>query len=226
MNHRLTAIFQLIRSDVGVIDVGTDHGYIPTALAQSGYAGNIYASDIHEEPLNAARRTAAEAGVQDRIAFSLCDGLAECPPDAVDCIIIAGMGGDMIVKILDEAEWSMDPRYQLVLQPMTKAEVVRYWLANNEYAIEQETLVDDAGTLYQIIVARFDGVCRLSDAELFVGKKALHNDKALYARLLEEMIRRFEKMVIGMAEGESVGNSRYVLAVDIWNQLRELKEKA
>ena len=79
----------------GLVDVGTDHGYLPAALAERGYRGLLYASDIHAAPLASARKTAREAGVEERIRFLLCDGLDDCPPDAVDTIVIAGMGGDL-----------------------------------------------------------------------------------------------------------------------------------
>ncbi len=115
MNKRLSAIAALVKEGKGLVDVGTDHGYLPAYLAASGYKGALYASDINEGPLQSARRTAAEAGLSDRIRFLLCDGLRLCPPEEIDTIVIAGMGGDMIVKILDEAEWCMDPRYHLIL---------------------------------------------------------------------------------------------------------------
>ncbi|MBQ9687065.1 MAG: SAM-dependent methyltransferase [Oscillospiraceae bacterium] len=226
MNRRLSAIMRLIDSQVGVIDVGTDHGYIPVALAQQGFGGKLYASDIHEAPLNTARKTAADAGVSDRISFQRCDGLTMCPPEEVDCIVIAGMGGDMIVKILDEAEWCMQRRYQLVLQPMTKAEVVRYWLAYNEFTIEKECLVEDAGTLYQVIVARFGGQTILSDAELFIGKQTLHEDKDLFARFLNQTAGRFEKMLEGMSTGDGSPDGREHLYRAILKELYEMREKS
>lgn len=222
MNKRLNAIAAMVHDGVGLVDVGTDHGYLPAALARSGYSGALIASDINEGPLNAARKTAAEAGVTARIRFLLCDGLALCPPDAVDTIVIAGMGGDMIVKILDEAEWCMDPRYHLILQPMTKAEVLRYWLVNNEFGIESETIVEDSG-LYQIVEARFGGHTRLNDAELFAGKRELCTDTQLYSRHLEQVSRRFEKALAGMRSRE--GDARSSLYREITDQLTELRRR-
>ena len=224
MNKRIAAIYDLISPGVGVIDVGTDHGYLPAALAANGYPGRILASDINEGPLRAAERSAARAGVSDRIEFLLCDGLALCPPEAVDTIVIAGMGGDSIVKILDEAEWCMDSRCRLILQPMTKAEVVRYWLAYNEFEILSESLIEDAGTLYQILTARFGGHTELSDAELFVGKASLAGDRALYRLALEGLEGRLAKALDGMGDREA-DSPRTVLYREILEQVKELKEK-
>lgn len=217
------AIAALVRNGRGLIDVGTDHGYLPVMLAESGYSGALFASDINAGPLSAARRTAAEAGLTNRIRFFLCDGLRLCPPDEIDTIVIAGMGGDMIVKILDEAEWCMNPRYHLILQPMTKAEVLRYWLVNNEFAIESETIAADGGSLYQIISASFDGKTMLSEAELFIGKRSLCKEQSLYEQQLEQVIARFEKAGRGMNGRE--GEPRFCLYREIYHQLEEMREQ-
>ena len=223
MNKRLSAIAALVKEGKGLVDVGTDHGYLPAYLAASGYEGALYASDINEGPLQSARRTAAEAGLSDRIRFLLCDGLRLCQPEEIDTIVIAGMGGDMIVKILDEAEWCMDPRYHLILQPMTKAEVLRYWLVYNEFAIESETIVEDGGTLYQIISSRFGECTRLTDAELFTGKHALCMDSGLFECRLLRIIGRFEKAMTGM-QGRGA-DPRFCLYREILDQLLEMRER-
>ncbi len=204
-----------------MIDVGTDHGYLPAALATSGYPGRILASDIRPEPLRAAEKTAARAGVKDRIDFLLCDGLALCPPDAVDSIVVAGMGGDTIVRILDEAEFCMNSRYHLILQPMTKAEILRYWLANNGFEILSETLVQDTGNLYQILTVRFGGITTLNDAELFVGKASAAEDPKLYSLALEQLETRICKALNGMLEGGEC-NPRVRLYREIETQIKEL----
>ena len=224
MNKRLHAIANLVQNGKGLVDVGTDHGYLPAYLAVHGYPGALYASDIHTEPLMAAKRTAEAAGVSERIRFLLCDGLALCPPEEIDTIVIAGMGGDLIVKILDEAEWCMDTRYRLILQPMTKAEVLRYWLVNNGFALTAEHLVEDGGILYQIIVTAFGGSTRLCDAELFAGKQSLCAEKELYSRQLELLSRRFRRAIDGM-RGKR-GEARLALYQEIWAQLQEMRRKA
>lgn len=223
MNRRLLAIAALVHNGRGIIDVGTDHGYLPAFLAEHGYSGTIFASDIKEGPLNAARRTAAEAGLGEQIRFLLCDGLSCCPPEEIDSIVIAGMGGDTIVKILDDAEWCLDGRYRLILQPMTKAEVLRYWLVNNGFGIESEDLVEDAGTIYQIIAASYGGNTRLNDAELFIGKTSLVNDKALYRRQLETLLVRFDRALAGMRGREAEARCR--LWRIIQTQLQEMRDQ-
>lgn len=197
MDNRLETIYSLIEGVRGVIDVGTDHGYLPVELAKRGYTGHIFASDIRPGPLSVAVNNAERAGVSDKIRFLLCDGLDACPPDEVDTIVVAGMGGDTICRVLDRAEWCMDSRYKLVLQPMTKQEVLRYWLVNNEMEITQERLAEDGGTIYQVIAARLGAPAKLCDAELYAGSFSMLREEALFTAHLEGLIRRFEKAAAG-----------------------------
>ncbi len=224
MNKRLLLIAENIENGKGLIDVGTDHGYLPIYMAQNGYTGTIYASDINSDPLNKAINNADAAGLKSRICFLLSDGLHDCPRDAVDTIVIAGMGGDMIVKILDEVEWVLSPEYKLILQPMSKAEILRYWLVYNGFEISNEMLVDENNTLYQIIVARFGGITKLNDAELYMGKKELAYDKALYTRLFKSAKQRFKRAVDEMSEGESIPLNRLKLFKDIHCQLIDMEK--
>ena len=216
MNKRMHAIVKYIEPGRGMIDVGTDHGYLPAWMATHGYRGNIIASDINGAPLQKARETAEKAGVAGRITFQLCDGLNQCRPASVDTIIIAGMGGDMICRILDMAEWCMDRRYKLILQPMTKSEVLRYWLIYNEFEILTEDLVPEGGKLYQLIVARFGGSTRLNDGELFLGKKQLCTDWELYEQQRQRLIKRFEAAIAGM-EKNAIGSE--LPALQLYRQI-------
>ena len=204
---RLDGIFNLIDSRIGVIDVGTDHGLLPIRLALSGYAGNLIASDINNAPLKSARENCRLSGLPEgRIRFSLSDGLDDCDPSRVDTVVIAGMGGDQICAILDRAEWTMNRRYQLVLQPMTKAEILRFWLCNNGYCIESEQIASENGRLFRLLSVRFqDRNTPLSDAELFCGRF----DQIRSDRNAEEAIRlersRITKKLAGLENRRDMG---------------------
>ena len=225
MNKRLTVILDEIKDGIGVIDVGTDHGYLPAALAKRGYPGNILASDINEGPLNAAKATAESEGLVNRIRFLQCDGLSGCDPEEVDTIVIAGMGGDLICRILDQAEWTMDHRYTIILQPMTKAEVLRYWLSNNEYGIVSEHLVEDAEKIYSVLTVQFGGFCPvLSDAELFLGHYDTIKQDPLFIRFLDSQIIRMERILSGMRESPKACGGKERLFSEILQQMKEMRE--
>ena len=219
---RLDEIYKLINRGKGVADIGTDHGEIPVRLALSDYPGTIFASDIHPLPLETARRKAAEAGVEDRIYFSCSDGLEECKADSVDTIIIAGLGADTICSVLDRAEWTMSDKISLILQPMTKGEVLRYWLTCNGYSIEKEQIVRENGSLFRVLCARFsDRNTFLTDAELFLGQKKLTENKSAYADYTQKELHKIHRKIKGMEES-SVRNPEYRFFQNIYKEMETI----
>ena len=225
MNKRLEWIRSLIPAGKGMIDVGTDHGYLPVQLIKDGYGGAVYASDIRPGPLSSARERAEKEGVSDRIAFSLCDGLDACPPDKVDTIVIAGMGGDTICGILDRAEWCMSEEYLLILQPMTKAEVLRFWLVNNGFVIEQENLVCEGDTIYQILTARFRNQnTKLSDAELYLGAFEKQRENPLFALHVKQQRARLETSCAGLQTAAQRDEVRLCFLAGTIQEMRKIEE--
>lgn len=223
MNKRLELIASILPHGRGFADVGTDHGYLPVYMAQHGYSGKIIASDINEGPLSTAVASARQAGVEDRICFRLCDGLDGCGSEELDTVVIAGMGGDTICGILDRTDWVMSRDILLILQPMTKAEVLRYWLTNNDFAICGEWLIEENGEIYQILSARFGARTPLSDAELFTGKYELAVGNALFPMQLAALIKRFERAAAGMSKTPRM-RGRQKLTAEILNGLYEMRD--
>lgn len=223
---RLNTILSLVEGNArGVIDVGTDHGYIPISLAMNGFSGNIIASDINEMPLSAAELSAHDAGVSDRIHFRLGNGLECCSADEVDTIIIAGLGGDMIASIIDSADWTMDDRIRLILQPMTKAEVLRFYLSCNGYKIISENPVFENGKLFHIIHSGFTGENEyLSDGELFTGRSELIVSDPLYDDILSAESEKIGKAVNGMRLS-SPGSVQERFFSGILQKLNDMKDR-
>lgn len=214
----------MVKDGRGLVDVGTDHGNLPIFLAERGYPGRLFASDINPQPLESARRAAQCADLDERIEFLLCDGLDDCPPEAVDTIVVAGMGGDLICRILDRAEWCMSTDYTLILQPMTKAEILRFWLVNNGYTLTEERLVQE-GFLYQVIKAEFTGNMALRDAELFSGAFQNIRSDPLAPELIETLLQRFEKENVGLMRAEIRNEGKLALNRAILAELEKMKGK-
>ena len=129
------------------------------------------------------------------IDFRLCDGLAGFRHHEADTIVIAGMGGDNIATILSAAPWATGGEL-LLLQPMSKAEVLRTWLPRNGYRIEAEQLVADKGVLYPILSVRGGEMSLATEAQAW-GGFLLGNDP-LWGRYLEERILRLRKAAAGL----------------------------
>ena len=153
LSKRLIALAELIGEDASVADIGTDHGYLPVYLAQEGTAKRIVASDISAASLATARRSAEEFDVSEAITFLVAPGLDGVAPNEVDTIVIAGMGGETILSILEHAPWTKDYGVTLVLQPQSKIDLLCRFLYDNGYEIKETKSVHEKGKYYTIILA-------------------------------------------------------------------------
>jgi len=153
LSKRLQVIVDLVGNGASVADIGTDHGYIPVYLAQAQTAHRIIASDISAESLSAARRSATEANVIDSIKFVVAPGLNGITPAEVDTIIIAGLGGETITGILNDAPWTKHHGVTLILQPQSKIDILFRFLYDDGYKIKQIKKVLDRGKYYTAILA-------------------------------------------------------------------------
>lgn len=202
LSKRLAAIANFVPSGASVVDVGTDHGYIPVFLAQRGDVKHIIASDINREPLASAQNSAEHFGVTECIDFRLCNGLYAVKPEEADTVVIAGMGGEMISSILDDAPWT---KYgvRLILQPQSKIGELSNWLDNFGYAIEDAQLVKEDGRIYMILVVR-GGKNRvpLSCAEIYVDRVLLKKRDPLLPEYLDMLIAKFSRSLEGMKKAK------------------------
>ncbi|MBR2716106.1 MAG: SAM-dependent methyltransferase, partial [Oscillospiraceae bacterium] len=169
LDNRLRLIAALAAGGGRVADVGTDHGYIPVYLAQTGLAERITASDVNPGPLQAARRSAERYGVADRIGFVLSDGLENVPRD-VDTVIVAGMGGETIQGILERADWLREKDARLILQPQSKLPELTSWLRENGYALTDAALAREGDRYYPVLTVR-PGEGGAEDAEALLLEK-------------------------------------------------------
>lgn len=183
---RLRLIAGWVPEGACLADVGTDHGYLPTWLRLRGTIRGAVASDLRAGPLERAKATGRLYGT-DRIEYRLCSGLDDIRPTEVDTVVIAGMGGETIVSILNSAPWTADGQHTLLLQPQTHEELVRQFLADHGFAITREALVRDRGTLYTVMEAKA-GQMELPPSQLWGGVKLTH-DPLADRYLIEKIVR-------------------------------------
>ena len=149
LTPRLALAASFVPQDAVVIDVGTDHAYLPVQLILSGKCSRAVAADINAEPLKRAEGNIRKYGLSDKIGLVLCDGLAKMDASCGDTIIIAGMGGDTILGILSDAPWTKQKT--LILQPMTNAAKLRRFLRENGYVILDEAVAREDRHLYSVM---------------------------------------------------------------------------
>lgn len=173
-------------------DVGTDHGYLVAELLLSGVCDTAVAADINEKPLASARSALGKAGVIDRTELVLSDGLKSVPREGITDIVIAGMGGELIAKILSECDW-LDG-INLILQPMSKQDVLLRYLWENGFEISKQRAVSDGKFCYTVINSVKTGNKQnvpMPALFEYIGKLDLSEpDSRLYAQGLSERLLR------------------------------------
>jgi len=152
LTKRLKAIADLIRTDAAVADIGTDHGFLPVYLAQAGTVKRIIASDISAASLSAARKSAIENDVNKDITFLVTPGLDGITHTDVDTVIIAGLGGETILTILERAPWTKSHGVTLILQPQTKIALLCRFLYDNGYEFIQIKSILEKGKHYTVFL--------------------------------------------------------------------------
>lgn len=195
LTPRLHLLADWVPQGARLADVGTDHAYLPVKLLLDGRVTSAIASDLRQGPLSRAYETGRVYGVLSALELRLGDGLACIRPEEATCIVIAGMGGENIAAILSAAGWTGDGAHTLLLQPMTRAEELRRFLAGHGYKITRERLVCDRGTIYPVMEASA-GEMVLTEGQLY-GGAALLNDP-LEDRYLVEKIIRLQGAVAGL----------------------------
>ena len=204
LDPRLAAAASFVKPGAVVADVGTDHAYLPLFLLENGIARFAVASDINRGPLERAKRNAARAGMTSRMRFVLADGLEGLEPerDGVDHILICGMGGELIARILDGSDYVKTPGVRLILGPMSSPEELRLYLAENGFRIDTEKLAESAGKRYAVILAEYDGVRRsFTPCELLLGRANMENNEPLFPEFAREWLNRVNTRIGGRRRG-------------------------
>lgn len=161
MDERLTLIAQMVRPCTLAADIGTDHGFLICALVEAGTVAAGIAADINPMPLEKAKAEILRRGLAQRIETRCTDGLTGIAK--ADAVVIAGMGGELIAKIVDCWPESRSGKTTFYLQPMTKAERLRHYLYTHGFLIETERCCVANGKPYSVMRATYTGVKKEPD---------------------------------------------------------------
>lgn len=195
LSDRLMSAVPFVRGGF-FADIGTDHAHLPVYLYNKGLVSGAVASDINQGPLAIAARNIAENGAAGGVCTQLSDGLAKIEKYHPSDIAVFGMGGELIMRIIDEAPWVKDESVRLILQPMTKQTEVRDFLLAGGFAIVDEVLSEDDGKIYQTLCAEYRPDAEITPynrAERLVGRHNIERGGELFVRFLR---RRIEVLTV------------------------------
>jgi tRNA (adenine22-N1)-methyltransferase len=173
---RLEGIVSLIKPTESIVDIGSDHGYIAKMIADKKLAPRIYVTDVAVGPLSRARENLRDYCVETL----LMDGLKGFKED-LDAAVVAGMGGELIIKIIDKSEALFSQMDYFILQPMQQISYLRRAMYERNYFLWEELLTFE-DRFYEVLLYK-KGRDTPYDFEY---SKGLYSDKELYSDYLKE----------------------------------------
>lgn len=223
MTDRLTLLLSELPACESFADVGCDHGIIAEQVLLRGGLKRLVVSDISGESLKKAQKrlkkytagaSAEKLSGGAEILPIVCDGLTLVPP--CECVLIAGMGGEEIIKILTSAPFL--PKF-LVLQPMKNVQKLRKHVLSLGYGIKKDYVFKDK-KFYDLLVCEKGAECRsYSDTELEFGRDNLKNYSPAfieYVKIELQKAKKYAKNVVSLCDLAAF-NQRITLLTEILN---------
>ena len=191
LSKRLQAVADLVSPGMRLADIGTDHAYIPIYLMENEKIPQAIAMDINKGPLERAEEHIKAHGLEHQIQTRLSDGMAKLQAGEADCAVIAGMGGALMIKILEEGRETAFQLQELVLQPQSELEKFRIYLLENGYRVLAENMVYEDGKYYPMMKVKPGGMTgeNWKPEELEYGKYLLATAHPVLKQFLEREIQ-------------------------------------
>jgi len=203
ISRRLKAVAALVGPGLVLADVGCDHGYIPIYLIQKGQIPRAIAMDINQGPLLRAREHIREWGLEAYIETRLSDGLKALEPGEAQCLVIAGMGGPLMERILTQGAPVLKDMKELILQPQSEIGHFRQFLAENGYRIIEEDMVEEEKKYYPMMKAVQGSMNYTKKAEYLYGKKLLEKRHPVLREFLEKEDRASRELLKKLTQVET-----------------------
>ncbi|MDE7477834.1 MAG: class I SAM-dependent methyltransferase [Lachnospiraceae bacterium] len=153
LSDRMRAVAGLVQPCKSIADIGCDHGYVAMELVRSKTCRHVIAMDINSGPLDRARQNIVNYDMQDYIETRLSDGVSALQAGEVEGIICAGMGGRLVISILEQGKKLVSEMKQVILQPQSELNEVRSYLREKGFVIEKEDMIYEDGKYYPMMRA-------------------------------------------------------------------------
>ena len=182
LSLRLSAIADMVTTGNRLVDVGCDHGYLPVYLIQQKKIPSAIAMDVRKGPLSRAKELIRQYGLEEYIQTRLSDGLDILKAGEGDTLVIAGMGGPLMERILTDGQSVRDSFSEMILQPQSDIPHFRRFIQSQGFQIVEEKMVEEEGKFYPMM--RVVRTCPEGD-----GNENLVSEAAPYT--LEEAFGKF-----------------------------------
>ncbi len=200
LSHRLSRVASHVPKGAVVADIGSDHAYLPCYLVAEGIADRAVAGEVVKGPFESAKKQVQQEGLEDKIVVRLASGLAAIEEaDDVTAITIAGMGGPLIVSILEQDKARLAGVKRLILQPNVHAKAIREWAVTNGWRIIEEEIIEENSKIYEIVVLEpSDELVAYDEAELLFGPILMQERSDVFQVKWRREQEQWEKIVESM----------------------------
>ena len=196
ISKRLRKVAGFVPQDAKILDVGSDHAYLPIYLILQGRISSAIAGEVVEGPYQSAVTNAADNQMSDKIDVRLANGLAAFDAeDQIDVIVIAGMGGGLIADILDNGSAKLASVKRLILQPNNREDELRRWLCSHNF----QTIVEENGKFYEIMIAEQGHQVLNAEQERF-GPYLMREQSAVFLDKWQLEVDKLEKALAKIPE--------------------------
>ncbi|MEK9198737.1 tRNA (adenine(22)-N(1))-methyltransferase [Ureibacillus sp. 179-F W5.1 NHS] len=206
LSKRLEAVASFVPTGAIVADIGSDHAYLPCYLIHKGIVNKAIAGEVVKGPFESAVKQVKLEGLEESITVRLADGLeAIKETDGVNTVTIAGMGGPLIVSILEKKPELLQTVTRLILQPNIHAKVIREWALANGWAILDEVILKEDEKIYEILVLQ-RGDMELSEQEILLGKHLMANKSDVFVEKWTKEIQNWRRVLSSIEQAEETSD--------------------
>lgn len=198
LSKRLSAVASLVSEGSRLADIGTDHGYVPIALVDCGKIPSAIAMDVNQGPLLRAREHIREKHLENYIQTRLSDGVCALEPGEADSVLIAGMGGMLVMRILDAGRNHWDSVKEWILQPQSDLDKVRRFLAEEGFEITAEDMIKEDGKYYPMMRVVRGKPYTCEEKEYYFGKLLIENRSEVLKEWLFREETKMEQVIAGL----------------------------
>lgn len=223
LSKRLQAVADFVPKGCKIVDIGSDHGYLPIYLVSEEIATEAIAADIGRGPLKSAALNVQKYNLTEKIELRLGDGLKVIAPYEVDGVTICGMGGSLMCDILNQSSDVVETLQFLILAPNVGAHLVRHWAIEKDWQIVNEELIYEDEHFYPIIMLKKGKMPTLSLADEFAGPLLLKNKHELlgdYLRYWRNKELKLAAQLLAVDRQETIAKAK-----DLQNKWQEIEEE-
>lgn len=207
LSKRMQMVADMVTGGSILADIGCDHGFVSIYLVEKGTCPKVIAMDVNEGPLLRAKEHIDERGLSEYIDIRLSDGMEKLALGEADSILIAGMGGRLVIRILSDYMEKAKALKEIILQPQSELYLVRKFLTEQGFHILKEDMVEENGKYYPSlkVMWRKKAPLPLSGTEQWFGPLLLKEKHPVLYEYLQREKAKFEQISL---EIENSGNTK------------------